>query len=58
MPIPDRWRIVEALGYKNNIFDPYNRNVLKADRPVFGEDWFFQITSRDLAVSLPTDSAN
>ena len=44
VPIPDRWRIVEALGYKNNIFDPYNRNVLKADRPVFGEDWFFQIS--------------
>jgi hypothetical protein len=44
VPIPDRWRIVEALGYKNNIFDPYNRNVLKADRPVYGEDWFFSIS--------------
>jgi hypothetical protein len=43
VPIPDRWRIVEALGYKNNIFDPYNRNVLKADRPLY-DDWFFSLS--------------
>ena len=42
VPIPDRWRIVEALGYKNNVFDPYNRNVLKADRPLY-DDWFFSL---------------
>jgi hypothetical protein len=41
--VPDRWRIVDALGYKNNYFDPYNRNVLKADKPVFGGDWFFDL---------------
>jgi hypothetical protein len=41
--VPDRWRIVDALGYKNNYFDPYNRNVLKADKPVFGGNWFFDL---------------
>ena len=42
VPVPDRWRIVDALGYPNNLLDPYNRNILKADKPVFG-DWFFKI---------------
>ena len=41
--VPDRWRIVDALGYPNNYFDPYNRNVLKADKPVFGGNWFFDL---------------
>jgi hypothetical protein len=40
--VPDRWRIVSALGYPERWWDPYNgNNVLKADRPAFGEDWFF-----------------
>lgn len=39
---PDRWRIVENLGYTERWYDPYNRNVLKADRPVHGE-WFFNL---------------
>lgn len=43
VPIPDRWRIVDMLGYKSSLLDPYNRNVLKADRPVHGEDWFFNL---------------
>jgi hypothetical protein len=42
VPLPDRWRIVDTLGYKERWFDPYNRNVLKADRPVHG-DWFFNL---------------
>jgi hypothetical protein len=45
VPVPDRWRIVEALGYKQSLWDPYNRNVLKGDRPVAGDDWFFNITA-------------
>jgi len=40
VPMPDRWRIVDALGYKTNLLDPYNRNPLKADKPFHG-DWFF-----------------
>jgi hypothetical protein len=42
MPVPDRWRIVDSLGYTSNTLDPYNRNVLKADKPVHG-DWFFDL---------------
>jgi len=41
VPIPDRWRILDALGRRENVFDPYNTNTLKADKPIFGEDWFF-----------------
>jgi hypothetical protein len=44
VPVPDRWRIVDSLGYRENLFDPYNRNVLKADRPV-NDDWFFNFTA-------------
>jgi len=40
--VPDRWRIVSALGYPERWWDPYNgNNVFKADRPAFGDDWFF-----------------
>jgi hypothetical protein len=42
IPVPDRWRIVDTLGYRDNIFDPYHRNILKADKPVHG-DWFFNV---------------
>lgn len=43
-PVPDRWRIVDTLGYKTNLWDPYHgNNPLKADKPVFGEDWFFNL---------------
>ncbi|MFC4308059.1 hypothetical protein ACFPN2_03100 [Steroidobacter flavus] len=43
VPMPDRWRIVDTLGYKERWWDPYNRNVLKADKPVVGDDWFFNL---------------
>ena len=42
VPVPDRWRIVETLGLEEHWYDPYNRNVLKADRPFTGE-WFFNL---------------
>ncbi|MGI9261908.1 MAG: hypothetical protein ACR2QR_07720 [Woeseiaceae bacterium] len=42
VPVPDRWRIVESIGYTENLWDPYNRNVLKGDRPVH-DDWFFNL---------------
>ena len=39
--VPDRWRIVSALGYPERWWDPYNgNNVLKGDRPAFGGEWF------------------
>jgi len=43
VPMPDRWRIVDTLGYKERWYDPYNRNVLKGDKPVMGKDWFFNL---------------
>ena len=39
--VPDRWRIVDSLGYRDRWYDPYNRNVYKGDKPVYGKDWFF-----------------
>ncbi len=45
IPIPDRWRLVEALGVSPKWWDPYNQNYLKADRPVFGKDWFINIAA-------------
>src|SRR5690606_22782227 len=42
--VPDRWRIVDSLpGYNDNLLNPYQRNVLKGDKPVYGE-WFFSVT--------------
>lgn len=43
LPVPDRWRILDALGRAENPLDPYNTNTLKADKPIFGEDWFLNI---------------
>src|SRR5262249_33918139 len=44
VPMPDRWRIVDALLYQDRWWDPYNRNVLKGDKPVHGDDWFFNLS--------------
>jgi len=45
VPLPDRWRIVDSLeGYDYPWWDPYNRNLLKGDKPIRGEpgeEWFF-----------------
>ncbi|HVH81543.1 MAG TPA: hypothetical protein VM782_19235, partial [Stellaceae bacterium] len=43
LPVPDRWRILDALGRMENPLDPYNTNTLKADKPIFGEDWFLSV---------------
>ena len=42
--VPDRWRIVNALGYPDNWIDPYNQNTIKGDRPIH-DDWFFNVTA-------------
>jgi hypothetical protein len=45
LPIPDRWRLVEAVGVHSRWFDPYNQNTIKGDRPIRGtKDWFFTLT--------------
>jgi hypothetical protein len=42
--LPDRWRIVSLLGYRENLLDPYHgNNWLKGDRPAFAKDWFFNL---------------
>jgi hypothetical protein len=44
LPVPDRWRLAKDLNLvKENWLDPYNRNLLKADRP-FYHDWFFNLS--------------
>jgi len=44
VPVPDRYRIVEAIGVNERWFDPYNQNTLKGDRPILGtKDWFFSL---------------
>lgn len=43
LPVPDRWRIMESLGFKYPLWDPYNQNTLKADKPIKGDDHFFNI---------------
>ena len=42
LPIPDRWRLMQALGFKFPWFDPYNQNVWKGDLPmrILGRDLF------------------
>lgn len=45
--VPDRWRIVDALGYKEHWWDPYNQNTWKGDKPFYqngAEKWFFAFT--------------
>jgi hypothetical protein len=45
-PVPDRWRIVDSLGYPENRWDPYNNNnPLKGDKPVYGKDWFYNLSA-------------
>lgn len=42
--MPDRWRIVDSLpGYRHSLWNPYDRNILKGDKPLFDE-WFFAMT--------------
>lgn len=33
LPVPDRWRIMESLGFDHPWYDPYNQNTLKGDKP-------------------------
>jgi hypothetical protein len=40
LPVPDRWRIMQALGLRSSWLDPYNQNVLKGDLPIASEPWF------------------
>ncbi len=45
IPVPDRWRLVEAIGVHENWLDPYHQNTLKGDRPLKGtKDWFLSLS--------------
>lgn len=47
IPVPDRWRLMQTLGFKFPLLDPYNQNPLKGDLPVFsnlGPDFFFNLS--------------
>jgi hypothetical protein len=44
MPLPDRWRILDALGRGENPLDPYSTNTLKGDKPIF-DDWFLNTSA-------------
>jgi hypothetical protein len=48
--VPDRWRIMDTLGFKFPLYDPYNHNVLKGDKPFepfakWGPDWFLALSA-------------
>lgn len=47
VPVPDRWRIMESVGFKFPWYDPYNQNELKGDKPwrvVDGKKRFLTLT--------------
>jgi hypothetical protein len=49
VPLPDRWRIMDTLGFKFPWYDPYNHNVWKGDKPFepfakWGPDWFLALS--------------
>lgn len=54
LPVPDRWRIMQALGFKFPPTDPYNQNILKGDLPI-GDDPWFRERFPDLARRLSPD---
>jgi hypothetical protein len=37
--VPDRWRIMQVLGFKFPWYDPYNQNILKGDLPIGDDPW-------------------
>jgi len=48
--VPDRWRIMDTLGFKFPWYDPYNHNVWKGDKPFpafarWGSDWFLALSA-------------
>ena len=60
IPVPDRARIMDALGVPDNPLNPYQQSTLKGDRPVF-DDWFVELEAvsdtlyEARAVPIPVD---
>lgn len=41
--VADRWQLTRKLGLTDfPLYDPYNQNTIKADRPLY-DDWFFSL---------------
>ncbi|HSN21942.1 MAG TPA: hypothetical protein VLS49_14770 [Usitatibacter sp.] len=40
--VPDRWRIMQALGFRFPWYDPYHQNALKGDLPIASERWMHE----------------
>ena len=53
IPVPDRWRLMENFGVNERWYDPYNQSTLKGDRPIFGEDWFINLSAISDSVFEP-----
>lgn len=43
IPVPDRWRLMETLGFKHPWYDPYNQNIWKGDKPINEDEWFLSL---------------
>ncbi len=43
IPVPNRWRIMESLGYQFPWYDPYDQNIWKGDKPIDGKDHFLAL---------------
>ncbi len=60
-PAPDRWNVIDMplwQRYGNpgdypyvqgHWYDPFNRNIFKGDKPVIGQNWFFDFTGTSLS---------
>ncbi|MBI1778213.1 MAG: hypothetical protein HYR63_22990 [Proteobacteria bacterium] len=51
-PVPDRWRLIEAIGVHDNPLNPYQQSTIKGDRPVVG-DWFVIFSAISDTVAEP-----
>ena len=54
VPLPDRWRIMQVLGFKFPWYDPYNQNLWKGDLPI-GDDPWIKEAMPELARRLQPD---
>jgi hypothetical protein len=43
-PVPDRWRLVDTIGVKDDPLNPYRQSTIKGDRPIYG-DLFFSFSA-------------
>jgi hypothetical protein len=54
VPLPDRWRDIQPPPYEVNVegrwYDLYNRNALKGDFPLLGQNTFFAFTGTSESV--------